>query len=260
MAGPGVDVAADAMFNFALAATERGKAVHLMNAYSMALANRSPSLAGVLRGDALCLCDSSWIELAIRLLHPREAKIERVPGPDLFEAILRKSQDSGRTVGHYFLGGAPDTLASLQRQVARRYPSVIISGVESPPFRPLTSTERVEQLVRIKQSGANIVWVGLGTPKQDFHVAWLAAELPVLAVAVGAAFDFSAGTLSRAPQSWRKLRLEWLYRLVQEPARLWRRYIIDSPQVLFLVLRNARTAEKRRVLRLRSSRDDPRNP
>ena len=102
--------------------------------------------------------------------------------------------DADTEVRHFLLGGSPETLVALQQAIAQRWPRAKVVAAESPPFRPMTAAEVAAQDQRIRQSGAELVWVGLGTPKQDHEVARLAAELPVVALAVGAAFDFLAGT------------------------------------------------------------------
>jgi N-acetylglucosaminyldiphosphoundecaprenol N-acetyl-beta-D-mannosaminyltransferase len=104
----------------------------------------------------------------------------------------------------------------------------VLAGAESPPFRDLTDDEKREQDERIRASGADIVWVGLGTPKQDFEVERLVETMPVLAAAVGAAFDFTAGTVKPAPEWMQRNGLEWAHRFASEPRRLWRRYLIGN--------------------------------
>ena len=111
-------------------------------------------------------------------------------------------------------------------------------AAESPPFRPLTAAEVAAQDQRIRQSGAELVWVGLGTPKQDHEVARLAAELPVVALAVGAAFDFLAGTKPQAPLWMQRSGTEWAFRLASEPKRLTRRYLWGNPRFLQAALRD----------------------
>ena len=107
-----------------------------------------------------------------------------------------------------------------------------IVGVESPPFRVLSADELAQQDDRVLSSGADIVWVGLGTPKQDIESERLAAALPIVAVAVGAAFDFTAGTLQEAPAWMKSVGLEWFYRLIKEPRRLWKRYVFGNLRFL----------------------------
>jgi N-acetylglucosaminyldiphosphoundecaprenol N-acetyl-beta-D-mannosaminyltransferase len=146
--------------------------------------------------------------------------------------------DRGTSLGHYLLGGSEETLAALKRVIARRFPTARIVGAESPAFRALSDAEVAAQDSRIRQSGAQVVWVGLGTPKQDWEVARLSEELPVVALAVGAAFDFLAGTKSQAPMLMQSTGTEWLYRLASEPRRLAKRYLWGNPRFLRAAVRN----------------------
>lgn len=116
----------------------------------------------------------------------------------------------------------------------------MLAGAESPPFRDLTDDERREQDDRIQASRADIVWVGLGTPKQDFEAERLAEALPLLAAAVGAAFDFTAGTVKPAPAWMQRSGLEWAHRLASEPRQLWRRYLIGNARFVSIALRRHR--------------------
>jgi N-acetylglucosaminyldiphosphoundecaprenol N-acetyl-beta-D-mannosaminyltransferase len=142
--------------------------------------------------------------------------------------------DNGRRHGiqHFLLGSTPAVLHSLARELQTRFPGVDIVGMESPPFRPLTESERQHQDRRIRNSEAHVVWVGLGTPKQDIEARRLAAHLPVVAIGIGAAFDFTAGTAQLAPAWMSNVGLEWFYRLVKEPRRLWKRYIFGNLRFL----------------------------
>jgi N-acetylglucosaminyldiphosphoundecaprenol N-acetyl-beta-D-mannosaminyltransferase len=162
--------------------------------------------------------------------------IERVYGPDLMLALC----DQGQTRGyrHFFYGGAPGVVEALIEQLVQQFPRMHVAGSYSPPFRPLSPEEEHDVVTMINASGADIVWVGLGTPKQDYWVArfrpWLhAAAL----IAVGAAFDFHAGRIKQAPRWMQRSGLEWLFRLTQDPKRLWKRYIVGNPRFIVLVIR-----------------------
>jgi N-acetylglucosaminyldiphosphoundecaprenol N-acetyl-beta-D-mannosaminyltransferase len=147
--------------------------------------------------------------------------------------------DHGRVAGlkHYLLGSTNDRLEAMEAVLVAAHPGVVIAGMASPPFRELTEEERIVQARNIRASGADIVWVGLGTPKQDIEAERLAIELGIPAVAVGAAFDFTAGAVREAPRWCRAIGLEWAYRLWREPRRLWRRYLIGNPQFVVSVVR-----------------------
>jgi N-acetylglucosaminyldiphosphoundecaprenol N-acetyl-beta-D-mannosaminyltransferase len=214
-----------------------GAAIHLCNAYTLALADRDARLKNTLNTARFNFPDG-WP--VARLTRQRTrlsgANSQKISGPDLFQEVLSAGRDHG--VKHYFLGSTPEVLEALERSVRKAYPGVQIAGVESPPFRELTSEERAEQRLRIIASGADLVWVGLGTPKQDWEVERLAAEIPAVFLAVGAAFDFLAGLKPRAPRWMGDYGVEWIFRLVSEPKRLWKRYLVGNPQFILSVLRN----------------------
>jgi N-acetylglucosaminyldiphosphoundecaprenol N-acetyl-beta-D-mannosaminyltransferase len=223
-----------------------GSDVHLCNAYTLALADRDADLHALLRRAALNLPDGKSVVWANRLLYrDRRPPVERVYGPELLATVFQLGQAVG--LRHYLLGSTPQVLAALADRLRRDYPGAHIVGAESPPFHALTESERRAQRDRIGRSRAQVVWVGLGTPKQDREAARLAAELPVVAVAVGAAFDFVAGTKRQAPLWMQRNGLEWCFRLAQEPRRLWRRYLFGNVRFLYAVAhRGSRAGTGRR--------------
>lgn len=212
--------------------------VHLCNAYTLALADRDPELHGVLGAAPLNLPDGQPVVWANRLLHrgtPLPAT--RVYGPDLLLDVFDLGRSSG--LRHYLLGSTPHVLDALERQLRSRFPDALITGSCSPPFRPLTAQETRKQQEDIRSAEADVVWVGLGTPKQDRWAAELCTALPVVAVAVGAAFDFIAGTKPQAPHWMRRSGLEWVFRLGCEPRRLWRRYLFGNARFVWGVTRQS---------------------
>jgi N-acetylglucosaminyldiphosphoundecaprenol N-acetyl-beta-D-mannosaminyltransferase len=222
--------ASEHIISLASAGDGQGRHVHLANAYTVALADRSVEYRDILAAPkALNFPDGKpigWIS-ALRGHTPR---LIQVRGPQLFLDVF----DNGRAQGlrHFLLGSTPQVLESLVAQLTERYPGVLIVGIESPPFRVLTTAERYAQDERILQSGADVVWVGLGTPKQDVEAQRLANGLPVVAIAIGAAFDFTAGSTPEAPTWMTTLGLEWFYRLLREPGRLWKRYFFGNARFL----------------------------
>jgi N-acetylglucosaminyldiphosphoundecaprenol N-acetyl-beta-D-mannosaminyltransferase len=156
----------------------------------------------------------------------------RVYGPDLMLEVCRQSVVHGYR--HFFYGTTPQTLSLLTSRLTERFPGLQIAGTYSPPFRALTEAERIEVIGQINRASADIVWVGLSTPKQERWMAQNRSDLtaPVL-IGVGAAFDFHAGTVRQAPRWMQPLCLEWLFRLLVEPRRLWKRYLLNNPQFLF---------------------------
>ncbi|MCB0306784.1 MAG: WecB/TagA/CpsF family glycosyltransferase [Calditrichaeota bacterium] len=162
--------------------------------------------------------------------------VERIFGPSFFEKALTWSEGSG--LKHFLFGSSPETLARLQAVCRERFPQSEVVGAISPPFRPLSAEENREYLAQINASGADIVWVGLGAPRQE---EWMAANYRQLnrglMIGIGAGFDYLAGNTRHAPAWMKKYALEWLYRLIQEPRRLWKRYLVtNSLFVIFLAL------------------------
>jgi N-acetylglucosaminyldiphosphoundecaprenol N-acetyl-beta-D-mannosaminyltransferase len=202
---------------------------------------RDPSYTEVLNSADLFVPDGISLTLAARLRGIKGAS--RVPGPDLFIEGCRLAEDRGFRV--YFYGDTDDTLTELASTLKQRFPELRIAGAHSPPFRPLTKCEDDNVVREINLSEADIVWVGLGAPKQE---RWMfehrdKLQAPVL-VGVGAAFKFSSGLVKRAPAWVGKLGLEWLWRLIQEPSRVWRRLIIDWPQFAFRVILECLNSKK----------------
>lgn len=209
-----------------------GLGVHLVNAYTVALAARDANYSNVLAQSSANLPDGkplSWISNA------RGRRLWQVRGPSLFGHVMDLGRETG--IKHFLLGSTDETLEKLNYELKKRYPGIQIVGQFSPPFRDVTPTEIAVQDQTISDSKAQIVWVGLGTPKQDFEVLRLTKALPVVAIAVGAAFDFVAGTKNEAPTWMRKVGLEWLFRLLSEPKRLWRRYLFGNIEFLWAILR-----------------------
>lgn len=160
---------------------------------------------------------------------------ERCYGPDLMLEMCRRAAEQGHRF--YFYGGAEGTPERLRDALVARFPGLQVVGVHSPPFRPLTDEEDEAIVAEINASGADIVWVGLSTPKQERWMAAHQGRLHATAVGVGAAFDFHAGNVSQAPAWMQRAGLEWAYRLIQEPRRLFVRYAKGIPTLVFGVAR-----------------------
>ena len=200
------------------------------NVHVVMMAYWRQAYAEILNNSALVTPDGMPLVWALRLLGIK--KQTRVYGPDLMLAWCDRAAQLGIPI--YLYGGKPTTLARLEHNLKQKFPQLIIAGSYAPPFRPLTATEEAEDIERIHASGAKVVFVGLGCPKQEQWMARCQGRLQAVMVGVGAAFSFHSGEVSQAPRWLMKLGFEWLYRLMQEPRRLWRRYLINNP--LFLVL------------------------
>jgi N-acetylglucosaminyldiphosphoundecaprenol N-acetyl-beta-D-mannosaminyltransferase len=161
--------------------------------------------------------------------------IRRVYGPELMQEICGISGENGYK--NYLYGSSPDVLSKLREKLNKKYPGLIINGSFSPSFRQLTKDEDERIVEDINSGNPDVVWVGLGSPKQDL---WMyehrdRINAPVM-IGVGAAFDFLAGTKPQAPPWIRDNGFEWLFRLITEPKRLWRRYLVDYPLFIYYVL------------------------
>lgn len=205
-------------------------AYRFVNSYSLALASKDRRYHRLLSDSGVNLPDGMPMAFALRRLGYRG--VAQTRGPSFFGGCL----DRGRLYGtrHFLLGGTPEVLCQLQAAAHHRFPGVSVVGAESPPFRELTAAEREEVDERIRSARPHVVWVGLGTPKQDFEAQRLSEQLDVCAAGVGAAFDFLAGAKPEAPAVLSRLGLEWLFRLATEPKRLWRRYLFGNAQFLII--------------------------
>ena len=165
-------------------------------------------------------------------------QMTRVCGPDLMLEVFKRSATNGYR--HYFYGGNEGVPELLKKKLEEKYSETKVVGTYSPPFRALTAEEDENIIKTINAAKPDIVWVGIGAPKQE---RWMAAhvnqlEAPVL-IGVGAAFDFNSNSKKRAPLWMQKRGLEWLFRLLTEPRRLWKRYLKNNPVFMFLAIRQA---------------------
>jgi N-acetylglucosaminyldiphosphoundecaprenol N-acetyl-beta-D-mannosaminyltransferase len=192
-------------------------------------AHDNPSYQRVMEHADLVTPDGMPLVWGLGLLGVRGAT--RVYGPDLTPILCERAAAAGIPVGFY--GSTPEVLADLTANLARRCPDLHVAYTYSPPFKPQTPDEDAAVRERIEQSGVRLLFVGLGTPKQEL---WMAANggVRTVMVGVGAAFDFIAGHKRQAPNLLQELGLEWLFRLVNEPRRLWRRYLYRNPRFVVL--------------------------
>jgi N-acetylglucosaminyldiphosphoundecaprenol N-acetyl-beta-D-mannosaminyltransferase len=189
-----------------------------------------------------------------------ERHVERVYGPDLMLALCARSV-SGRGYRHFFYGGAPGVAERLADRLCARYPGLAVVGTYTPPFRQLTAAEDDDVVRRIDAAAPDIVWVGLSTPKQErwmhAHVGRLSA--PAI-IGVGAAFDFHAGLKKQAPRWMQRTGLEWSFRLMTEPRRLWRRYLTNNPMFVLRVVHQALDGDRYRLTDDEPGQDRPGAP
>ena len=155
----------------------------------------------------------------------------RTTGPSYMGEVFKQSVEHGWR--HYFYGSTDATLEKLRQKLGEQYPGICIVGAYSPPFRPLTEEEDREIVAAINAASPDFLWVGLGAPKQENWMAAHQGAVKGLMVGVGAGFDYHAGNIRRAPEWMQRHNLEWLYRLMQEPRRLFKRYLKTNTKFLF---------------------------
>ncbi|MDF1516215.1 MAG: WecB/TagA/CpsF family glycosyltransferase [Anaerolineae bacterium] len=204
--------------------------------HSIMLAFDNPELRTIINASGMVTPDGVPVVWVSRLFGFKQTR--RVYGPDLMLALCEHSTQNG--YAHYFYGGAEGVPEKLVQNLQQRCPGVKIAGTFSPPFRTLSEEEDQRIIDTINGSGADIVWVGLGSPKQEY---WMASHrdrltAPVL-IGVGAAFDFHAGVKKQAPLWMQRSGLEWLFRLLSEPSRLWKRYLVNNPRFVWHVILQA---------------------
>lgn len=205
----------------------------MCNVHSVVTAAHDAEFQTILNQADLATPDGAPIAWAVR--HFTGQPQVRVNGPDLMWKTLAAAAQAGISV--YFYGSTPATLAALGAASQRDFPGLQIAGSAAPPFRPPQREEELADIARINNSGAGLVFISLGCPKQE---RWMARNFALVAaplIGVGAAFDYHAGTLKRAPLWWQDHGLEWLYRLGSEPRRLAGRYLVGNSLFLLGLLR-----------------------
>jgi N-acetylglucosaminyldiphosphoundecaprenol N-acetyl-beta-D-mannosaminyltransferase len=189
-------------------------------------ARRHTAIRTILNEADIVTPDGMPLVWALRSFGARQQ--ERVYGPTLMLRLCAQAEQKGHRI--FLYGGQAQTLDSLRRNLLRQFPKLILAGSYLPPFRPLTEEEEQEASAAIRRASPDLVFVGIGTPKQELWMAQHKTSFPgVVMLGVGAAFDFHAGRVRQAPAWMQALGLEWFYRLTQEPARLWKRYILVTP-------------------------------
>lgn len=214
----------------ALIQTEEKGYVCVTNVHSVMEAQSDPAFRRILNRSLMTTPDGVpmvWIGRLRGL-----AGMRRVYGPDFMLDMCRLSVTRGYR--HFMYGGGPGVAVDLAEELSRRYPGLQIAGTYTPPYRPLNAKEESELVAIVSHAKPDVFWVGLGAPKQERFMAHYIDKLNVkLMVGVGAAFDIHTGGIKDAPHLVKNLGLQWLHRLVQEPRRLWRRYLILNPMFIW---------------------------
>jgi N-acetylglucosaminyldiphosphoundecaprenol N-acetyl-beta-D-mannosaminyltransferase len=219
------------------AADDQGRFVCIRDVHGIMQAYDNPELAELHKDAAMVTPDGMplvWLGKRAGL------PVERTCGPDLIDKVLADSASS--RLRHYFYGGKPGVASQLKAVFQVRYPGLQVVGAATPPFRELTDEELRALADEIRARDANVVWIGLSTPKQEFLMRRLVPLTSATLIGVGAAFDFHTGAVKRAPHWMQRSGLEFLFRLMREPKRLWRRYLVMAPRFLWLLATRQRHA------------------
>ncbi len=202
------------------------------NVHTVVTAMKDHKLRKITNQSFMSMPDGKPLSLVGRVRD--KLPVDQVAGPDFMPNFF----SSAKGIKHYFYGSTPDTLEKLRENFSGLYPEAVIVGACSPPFRELASLEIENNLDSISKSGADVIWVGLGAPKQEYWMAKHWEQLkPAVLLGVGAGFDFHAGVKSRAPEWMKKYSLEWLYRLYREPGRLWKRYFYTNTIFVLVIVK-----------------------
>lgn len=220
-----------------LAKIPEGKVlINTINAHSYNVARNDELFAEALtKGDYL-IPDGMSVVKACKWLHAKSQPKERIAGADLFEFEMNKLNEKGGTV--MFMGSSEKTLAKIVQQAARVYPNLKVVTY-SPPYKPEFNDEDNKSIINaINSANPDLLWIGMTAPKQEkwTYSHWNELNIHCHVGTIGAVFDFFAGNTKRAPQWWQDHGLEWLYRLIKEPRRMWRRYIIGNTVFLWYML------------------------
>ncbi len=209
---------------------KRGMTVCAANVHMVMEGYDNPAFRGIVNSADLVTPDGMPLVWGLRRLGFPGAS--RVYGPDLTLAVLEAAEQAQLPIAFY--GGSPVALAGLKDRIARQWPELRVACAISPPFRTLTAEEDQQYCEELRRSGARLIFVGLGCPKQERWMHERRDQIGAVLLGVGAAFDFLTGAKPQAPRWMMRSGLEWLFRLVSEPARLWRRYLILNPRFVAL--------------------------
>ncbi len=210
----------------------KGQYICFSNVHTTVMAHDRKDVLEAENSSAFTFTDGAPVARALR--HQEESDAVRLAGPDFMKEMLISSMD-GKT-SHYFYGSSETTLKALKDNIEKIYPGVVVKGYYSPPFRELSEEEDRQIIDKINSADADIIWIGLGAPRQEKWMLAHKGQFRGVMMGVGAAFDFHAGTIKRAPKWMQMLSLEWFYRLLQDPARLFKRYLITNIRFLWLLL------------------------
>jgi exopolysaccharide biosynthesis WecB/TagA/CpsF family protein len=209
-----------------------GGVVDFMPVHGLVTAAREAAFRRMVNTFDIVVPDGQPVRWALNRIHDADLR-DRVYGPELMLRVCRQAAEDN--IGIYLYGGRPEVLEKLRSNLEAWYPLLRIAGAEAPPFRPLTPEEDEAAVAGINASGAGIVFLGIGCPKQEAFAFEHRGRISAVMLCVGAAFDLHAGMKRMAPRFLQRCSLEWLFRLWQEPRRLWRRYFVTNSIFILLV-------------------------
>lgn len=211
----------------------RGNYICVSNVHTTVMAYEDEAYKEIQNSGAMALPDGGPLSVVSRKRGFKEA--ERVTGPDLMGEIFKLSEE--RQYSHYFYGSTEKTLVKLREKLTEKYPSLNIVGMYSPPFRELSKVEHEEIIENINKVNPDFIWVGLGAPKQEKWMFKNKNKVSGIMIGVGAGFDYYAEKIKRAPKWMQKCSMEWVFRLMQEPKRLFQRYYTYNCKFILYIIK-----------------------
>lgn len=209
----------------------KGDYICVSNVHTTVMAHDNPEYMKVQSESYMSVPDGKPLSVVGRKTYP---EMDRVTGPDLMRMIFEQSAE--KKYRHYFYGSTDETLEKLKSKLFEKYPDIRIAGMYSPPFRPMTEEEDEKIIEEINKTNPDFVWIGLGAPKQENWMASHKGKINGLMVGVGAGFDYHADNIKRAPRWMQNVGLEWMYRLLQDPKRLLKRYLMTNTKFIWCLI------------------------
>ena len=204
----------------------RGSYICVSNVHTTVMSYENEPYRNIQNNAAMALPDGAPLSIYSKKQGFTDA--QRVTGPDLMLEMLKATNKENKPLRHFFYGSEQQTLDAMRRRIEDGYPNAMIAGMYSPPFRELSEDEDERITAQINEAMPDILWVGLGAPKQEEFMYRHKGRINAVMIGVGAGFDYLAGNIKRAPKLMQKLSLEWFYRFMQDPKRLWKRYVTTN--------------------------------
>ena len=209
----------------------RGKYICVSNVHTTVMAHDDPNYFKVQTESFMSVPDGKPLSVVGRKKYPA---MDRVTGPDLMRRVFEESKE--KNIRHFFYGNTKENLEKLIEVLKKNYPWLVIAGYEPSVFRDMTEEEETELVKRINSTNQDFVWVALGAPRQEIFCHRMQGRINGLMVGVGGAFNVLAGIVPEAPRWMQKMSLEWLFRLIQEPRRLFKRYLVTNTRFIWLLI------------------------